>query len=180
MDNKFERWDATDPPESRCVYQSVNGPCPYKKDSVGDYCPRHASNKVAIRTNDDVQRNYRLQRWQKRVEEFTDSDQVKNLREEIGILRVIMEETLNKCQDSTDLLLYSHRLSDLAMKIERLVVSCTKLETNMNLYINKRSLIELAGRFINIINTHVTDSEALENIGNEMIESVRLLENVVE
>jgi hypothetical protein len=178
MTNKFKRWKPGDDPHLRCLSSNGNGQCPYHKIPGLQYCPRHGYNSSEAAQATEVQRNYRLKRWQNRVNEFADSDNVKNLNEEIGILRMVMEEILNKCEDSTDILLFNHRISDLAVKIEKLVISCDKLEKGMNMVISKRAVLELATNYIQIINNHITDDEILEIISAEMIETTRVLEDI--
>ena len=170
MDNKFTRWKDTEHhPNERCIATVTNGQCPYCKDNGTDYCPMHGSNKGAIKANGEVKRNYQLSRWKNRINSFADNDQIKSLREEIGILRMVMEEILNKCEDSTDLLMASHRISDVAMKIEKLVVSCDKLESRMGLLLSKRAVVQLAGEYVQIINNYITDPDTIEHISEEML-----------
>jgi hypothetical protein len=138
----------------------------------------HGANSSVISKTNEVKRNYRLARWKDRVGELADSDQIKSLREEIGILRMIMEEILNKCEDSTDLLMASHRISDTAMKIEKLVVSCDKLETRMGQLLSKRAIVQLAGTYVQIINSHVSDPETIEQISEEMLHATQSLDTL--
>ena len=124
----------------------------------------------------EMKRNYQLRNFKKRINDFADNDQIKSLREEIGILRMCMEEIVNKCEDATDLLMVSHRIADMAVKIEKLVVSCDKLESRMGMLLNKRAVIQLAGEYVQIINTYITDPETIENISNKMIDATRRIE----
>jgi hypothetical protein len=179
IDSKFEKWHIElHHPSMRCEGMVKNGQCPNLKSGDSDYCELHGANKNRIAQNTETQRNYRLARWQQRVGELADNDQIKSLREEIGILRMLMEEMLNKCEDQTDLLLYSHRISDLAMKIERLVVSCDKLESRMGLLLSKRAILQLAGEYTQIITAYVTDPEVIEQIGSRLIEVTDRLDNL--
>jgi hypothetical protein len=181
VDNKFTRWnDKIHHPRERCEGVCKSGPCPYIKAEGTNFCPMHGSNSGRIARNEETQRNYRLNRWQQRVEDFADNDQIKSLREEIGILRMMMEEMLIKCTDTTELMLYSHRISDLAMKIEKLVISCDKIENRMGLLLSKRAILQLAGTYVNIINTHVADPDIIETISEEMLEATKLIENPVD
>ena len=180
MDNKFKRWNISEQhPKERCEATVTNGQCPYTKAEGTNYCPMHGSNSGRIAKQQETIRNYRLARWQQRIDEFADNDQIKSLREEIGILRMMMEEMLIKCTDTTELMLYSHRISDLAMKIERLVVSCDKLENRMGLLLSKRAVLQLAGTYVNIINTYVTDPDVIEQISHEMLEATRIIDNPI-
>ena len=169
MDNKFERWDMSKhSPEQRCISSNKNGPCPYMKANGSEYCIRHGANKGIQAKAAETQRNYRLQRWQKRVGQFADNTNIKSLREEVGILRMILEEMLHQCKDSMDLLLYSSRMSDLVMKIDKLVTSCDRLENRMGLLLSKDSILHLASMYVQIINTYVQDADTIEKISTEM------------
>lgn len=180
MDNKFNRWnDVKHHPNERCIATVKSGQCPYCKEGNTDYCPMHGANKSILKANGEIQRNYRLGRWKERIGELADNDQIKSLREEIGILRMLMEEILNKCEDSTDLLMASHRIADVAMKIEKLVVSCDKLESRMGQLLSKRAIIQLAGEYVQIINTFVTDPETIEQISERMLDATQNLDALV-
>lgn len=177
MDNKFTRWrDKNNHPNERCIATVKTGQCPYCKIDHTDYCPMHGSNKGSIAQNEETKRNYQLRRWKNRVNDFADNDQIKSLREEVGILRMVMEEILNKCEDSTDLLMASHRISDTAMKIEKLVVSCDKLENRMGQLLSKRAVVQLAGEYVQIINNYVTDPDTIEHISEEMIDATKRID----
>jgi hypothetical protein len=180
IDNKFTRWDESlHHPSERCDSVVQSGPCPYLKVPGSNFCPMHQGRSLHELKKKEV-RNYRLAKWQARINEFADNDQVKSLREEIGIVRMMLEETLNQCQDSTDLLLYSHKISQLVAQIERLVVSCDKLENRMGLLLSKAAVIQLASTYVNIITEHVDDPLIVEAIGTKMLEATQRLECIDE
>lgn len=170
IDNKYVRWNPNvHSPSERCEGTVATGQCPFCKIQGTNYCYTHGANKKQESDNAKAIRNYRLQRWQSRVGELADNPNIKSLREEVGILRVILEEMLNQCKDSMDLLLYSHKMSDLVMKIERLVVSCDKLENRMGLLLSKDSILQLAATYVQIINNYVQNPELIELISQEML-----------
>ena len=172
MDNKFTRWnDKIHHPNERCESTVKSGQCPFLKIQGTNKCVMHGANKTSLVHKNEVKRNYQLKRWQQRVAELADSDTIKSLREEIGILRMVMEEILNKCDDSFDLLMNSQRISDVAMKIEKLVVSCDKLEGRMGQLISKRAIIQLASDYVRVINNHIQDPETIEAISVELLEA---------
>ena len=173
MPNKFVRWyvDKDDPSE-RCEATVAFGQCPYKKHLKTNFCPMHGYNHVP-----DYKRNYQLARWQNRVNNFADNDQIKSLREEIGILRMVMEEILLHCNDATDILMASQRISDTALKIEKLVVSCDKLENRMGMVLSKRAVIQLAGEYVQIINNYVTDPDIIEQISSQIVEPTERIDD---
>ena len=174
---KHTKWNITKHhPNERCEATLSNGQCINCKVPGADYCVTHGANSQLQKTNGTVVRNYRLRRWQQRVGEMADSGGVKSLREEVGILRVILEEMVNKCEDSMDLLLYSQRMSDLVMKIEKLVSSCDRLENRMGLLLGKDSVLQLAATYVQIINNYVADPEVIEKISQEMMVATEQIE----
>lgn len=192
-ENVFDRFDEKiDDPYDRCegVSQSL-GACPFKKINNSNFCARHGGNSRLDAVKAEKVRNYRLRKWQSRVTEFADNEQIKSLREEVGILRMILEEMLGQCQDSTDLMLYSARMSSLVLNIEKLVVSCDKLENRMGLLLNKSSILQLAGQFIETINITLTAPEfangkvsdvsanIMESISNKLIEATMAASNPI-
>jgi hypothetical protein len=177
---KFTKWDHTKhSPSERCEGTISTGQCINCKVPGADYCPNHGANKQLQARNREAVRNYRLQRWKQRVGEMAESDSIKSLREEVGILRVILEEMLNQCNDSTDLLLYSQRMSDLVMKIEKLVSSCDRLENRMGLLLSKDSVLQLAATYVQIINLHVEDPDVVESISVDMLRATEQFERPV-
>ncbi len=129
MEGKLIKVDFDSP--KRCQAIAQHGQCVYQVVEGITYCPMHAG-----AAQNEIQkqklRNYRLQKYRERINEKADSDVIKSLREEIGILRMIMEEVINRCTDDTDLIIYSPKITDLALKIEKVVVSCHKLETSLD------------------------------------------------
>lgn len=177
--SKVTKWNVkVNHPKERCLANTgTRGQCPNTKQFETNYCAAHGANKgIESRNNKEV-RNYRLQRWQKRVTEFADNDQIKSLREEVGILRMILEEMLNKCETTTDLLLYSSRMADTVMKIEKLVTSCDKLENKMGLLLSKGAVLQLAGVYVEIIHEFIPDPDIVEAISSKMAEAALQLEN---
>ena len=180
IDNKFVRWDEKiHHPSERCGATVKTMQCPYRKLEGGNNCAMHAGSIPAVSGDEKALKNYRLNRWKQRISELADNSQVKNLREEIGILRMILEEMLNQCETSMDILLYSTRMSDLVVKIERLVVSCDKLENRMGLMLGKDSILQLASTYVNIINMHVDNPETLEVISQEILDATKQIESPV-
>jgi len=181
-ENKFQRWDErVHHPNERCEGTSQGtGQCPYCKIEGSNYCIRHGGHNVLVTQKKEGLRNYRLTKWKARVGEFADSQGIKSLREEIGILRVVLEEMLNQCSDATDLLLYSTRMASLVMQIEKLVVSCDKMEGKMGLLLSKDSVLQLASEYVEIINKHVGDTQVIDVISMEMMQATLRINAPVE
>ena len=172
IEHKLQRCEADDP--HRCQSSGGNGQCPYRALPESQYCQRHSgfgpAGRELAKTN-----MYRLQVWQSRLAEFAEHDNVKSLRDEIGILRLVLEETMNKCRDTTSLLLYSNKISDLCLRIEKLVSSCNRLEMKMGMLLDKASALNLAGQIVEIIALHVSDPKVIDAISSGIIDALAKL-----
>lgn len=175
--NKFVRWnEKIHSPSERCEGTGKEGQCPFCKVEGVSTCARHGANKTLINRKEERLRNYKLAKWKNRVGEFADSPGIKSLRDEIGILRMTLETMLESCSDNMELILYSQRISDLVMKIEKLVVSCDKLESRMGMLLDKKTVLYLAQRYVEIINDHVSDTDVIDAISNEMVKATAVIE----
>lgn len=147
--------------EGQCKFESLPG---------HQRCAKHGGvmlEKVAEKAR---VHDYRLQLWQKRLDEFTETDQVKNLRGEIGVLRLLIENILNLCSDQQQLMLFSGRISDLIVKLEKCVSSCDRLEGKMGMLLDKASALILAQRVVEVIGKHVHDPQVIDSISAGIID----------
>ena len=153
---------------NRCQGSHNGGQCPNIPVEGSDYCVVHGGPAAAHAAKVQALKNYALTEWRYRQElnDKIGSDDLKSLRDEIGILRVLLERQLLSCRSDVDLITYSGAISDLVTKIERTVVSCHKLEASMGEHLDKAALLAFAGRFINLVADHVTDPTTLNNIAD--------------
>ena len=126
------------------------------------FCICHGGGSQANANEQISKSNYQLTKWQAKLQRQRDSAGIKNLRDEIGILRMILEETLNQCGSEKDLILYSARISDLVSKVEKLVASCHKLEGSMGNLLDKGKILNFATQVVNIIGEVFDDPERID------------------
>lgn len=163
--NIIEKYDD---PSTRCWAISGDHQCINKQVEGLKYCPMHGGQVDQAK----VKEMYRITKWTERINHFKDHSEIKSLRNEIGVIRLIVEEVLDKCQDSQDLLLHSSKITDLIMKIEKIVGTCHKIEVSMGSLLGREQITQLAEQILTIITTHVTDPDILEAIGNQIIEAI--------
>ena len=171
IENKFIRWNSlVHANTEKCIGHSKKlGQCPFLKVNGTDHCPRHGGALSEHQEEKEAVRNYHLTKWQARVNTLADNSGIKSLREEVGILRMILENMLNQARDEQELLMFSARASDLVMKIERLVSSCDKMEGKMGQLLGKDSVLRLAAQYVEIITEHVEDADIIDKISTKMI-----------
>lgn len=167
---EWERVEQDDP--ERCQSVDGQGQCPYKAIPPSNHCPRHGANRAVATTKNENIRNYNLGKWRARVNEFADNPKVKSLREEIGIMRMMLEEILLRCNDSADLVLYNGKISDMIVKIQKLVESCHKLEERTGVLLDKQAIIVVCDSIVKIIGEKIEDPDALNDIACRMVDVV--------
>lgn len=172
METKWERIDRMDDP-NRCQCVTTRGQCTNKALEGSKFCGAHGGNKAQEATEKANLSGYRLAKYQNRLREFSDSDKIKSLRDEIGILRILIEERFNfGCKNDMDLLLQSGPLSDLIMKVEKLVTSCDRIESKLGLMMDKTQIMQLATEVVEIISRFVLDEGTLTTIATEIAETI--------
>lgn len=165
------RMDGEDDPE-RCQGVTSQGQCSNKAVEGSQFCIAHGGNQAVAKLQKDSLRNYRLTKWKARIQRQSESPGIKSLREEIGILRMLMEERLNSLQSETDLLLQSQQISELVMKINVVVKNCHALEGSMGQLLDKQAILQFAGRIIDIIAVEVADESKIESIADKIMSAL--------
>lgn len=110
----------------QCCYEAIPGTI---------YCPKHTTGLKQKRL-----KMYKLKKWNSRVQRMKSSDEVYTLTSEIGILRMTLENTLDKCTDDAELLQYTPQISKLVVDIEKMVSSSVRLEDKLNRLISATRL----------------------------------------
>lgn len=167
---------AADDPH-RCQAVTKYGQCLLKSVELPDgtytyTCKAHGATHSVQSYNEKSYRTYQLERWQARLDQKAESEHIKSLRDEIGILRICLEERLNRCHDATDLILQSVAISDMVLKIEKVVSSCHKLESQMGQLMDKQALLNFAQRVIAIIADNISDENVVNKIADDIIKGL--------
>ena len=162
---------------NRCQAVTTQGQCrnvatKAEDGSYGKFCLAHGGNRFLQSKEKEAVRNYQLTKFKAKLQRHSSSDNIKSLRDEIGILRMCMEERLNKCQDEADLLLQSGPISDLVMKIDKVVTSCHKLDGSMGQLLDRSAILQFASEVIDIIGSEDIQTDILERIGNKIMSAV--------
>lgn len=160
-----------------CTGVTQFGPCTNPALEGSNRCKKHGGTFDTKRHMLEQRRRYKLAQWQERTQELADDDRIQNLNDEIGILRMTLEQVIQSCNSGTDLLLNSPRISDLISKIEKLVVTCSKLEYATSQTLSKQAVYGLAVSIVDIISRYVDDADVVALIADEVARAVLELKN---
>ena len=159
----------------QCQGIGNDGQCLNKKLDGSDFCSVHGGNRAAQVAKKRSLSTYQLAKYQVRLNDMANHDNLKNLKDEIGILRIVMEEILNKCPTELDLMQRAPQIADLAMKIGKLVEACAKLDKLMSQYISKNDAVQLGMEIVASIGSHIQDVEVLDSISEEICDIIERL-----
>ena len=137
--------------------QSEKADCGNMVEKGSSFCLVHGGNKATEAAEANGLRNYRLSKANARLGQLRNNSFIKDLRDEIAILRIILEERLNALSEPSEMILHSGALSELVLKIEKLVTSCHKLEMSMGSTLDKSTVANMAEGIVKIISSHVSE-----------------------
>jgi hypothetical protein len=170
--SKFTKVAEDSPDRCQAVSKNV-GQCRYRRQEGSQYCPRHGGNRGAAALKKEKLRNYHLgELMKKRVLEMSNSDDIKSLRDEIGIVRVMLEKRLNLLVDDHDVVMNTGPVMQMIQAIERLVVSCHRVEKDMGELLDRPQIMQFADEIIQSVTTHVSDKDVVFEIANDILEIV--------
>lgn len=131
------------------------GQCGYLAIPGLKMCRIHATASIPAMERKAIYQ-VKVQQWRTRLEELGKHDGLRTLTEEIGVMRLMLEQRLNTCATTEDLLREGHALMGITQTIERLVVSSHKLEKSLGNLLDKTTAIQFSMEVVAIITRHLT------------------------
>lgn len=191
MPTKPERVTYPDDPR-RCQGGTTRGQCQNVAVEGHDLCESCAKRQDLV---EDNRRQYLLTnpRFQARLSQLSEGDDIKLLRQEIAMARMLIEERVNRFDpDEGDFSAVCSSVNTLLITAEKLTSRSHILEQNLGQLFHKSTLVKLVQSFIQIVDDEVRPLpggvEAIDNIvrnvfgrveearNDEKARSVKLLE----
>jgi len=162
----------TDPADPRrCQAMSAKmGQCTFVSLEGGTLCFRHERNPKRLETK--KLNNYLLGQYYTRAAEMASGSDVKTLTDEIGLLRMLLERTLDPIKTDADLMVAMPQISDLISRIEKIVLTSHKLEMQMGTLMGREEIVIIANQMVNIIAANVEDERIVKIIADEIGEKL--------
>lgn len=158
----------------RCKGMGTTGQCNNMAAVAGGrYCKLHGGAQEMKAEKEKRTRMYRLQKWQERLDEFAESDDLKSLREEIGILRILMEERFSEAKTPVDLLIQAPAIADLTQKITNTVQACHKMEQATGNLLDKQAVLRFADVIIRTVSEVFAGQDTkIAEVADKILESI--------
>lgn len=173
-DKQFDRVEEDSPDRCQHVHPT-HGQCRLRVVEGTKYCVAHSGPGAKYQEEQKKKKLYMIGKYERRVAELAENEASRSLREEIGILRMMVEERLNACKTATDLILVSGPVSDLIVKIDKLLSTATRVEAHLGSTMDKNQVTQFGQEVVEIVSRHVEDPDTLEEIANEIIGSIERL-----
>jgi hypothetical protein len=169
----YERVAPDDPRRCHAVNVGMSrDQCPMKAVDGSKFCRLHGGINQENLNKKAALSNYRLQQYSERVADFANNPEVKNLREEIGIIRMTLENLLNQCDNANKLMIYSDKITNLVNVVSKLIQTAQNLEEKNNNLLDRKIVIVIADSITTIIGNYIKDPDALNEIGAKICESI--------
>jgi len=140
--------DLADP--DRCKGAQPDGQCRNRAEDGSDYCRAcGGENRAPARKL----RQYLLAKAHDRVRlaEFAEHEEVKSLRDEIALARMLIERRFNLIQNDADLIGACAPLNTLLLTVERLVKSAHAIEKSLGALLARNAVLRVGQQVCQII-----------------------------
>jgi hypothetical protein len=168
----YERVPDGDPRQCDAIAGSKK--CSLIRYPNSQYCIAHGGIRDADKAAEEAKKIYLASQWQREIGIFSQDPQLKSLTREIGVLRLLLTKIIGNCQTENDLLLRSSTISEMVMKIDKLVGSCDRLDKSMGKMVNKQQLTEFGQVVIVLVAKYLPNPELLRVFADEMTEAIKM------
>lgn len=150
----------------RCRANTAVGQCGFKSIPGSQNCPLHS---VLTIQREEKATLYNIKRTEvlHRLAHFSDHPDASKLTTELGVLRLTLEELLNRCTDNYEFVAQSSSISQLISQIQSVLVVNTKIQKDLGELLNLQQVLTLAQGLYNIITAYVDDVQVLEFIARD-------------
>jgi len=143
--------------EDRCRSTTSKGPCAHLSVKGTERCPHHGANKIIEKHRRLSLGNYNLTKHKNKIKEMSQMDTLNSLNEEVSMMRLVLEQLWNSCEDEHGMIFNGSAIMEIADKIRKCVESCHKLEMQNNELVPKEKFKEFMRTISGIIDSHVED-----------------------
>lgn len=149
---------AEDDPE-RCGASAGKNQCIMKRCPGSLYCPSHGGNKAVIAAKEKSKFDYRAGKWQARITEISNTEDIKDLRQEAGVLRLLIEERLRQCTNANELMIHAGAIGDLTTRLTKLVDQISKYDRECGNTLDKAQIVAFAQKFVAIASKYIANED---------------------
>lgn len=167
--NEFKRQYCKANDVNRCQANNKKGEqCCYRAIEGEQFCPGHIKGlrkkKMAI---------YNAEKWRANIDRHVQHSQIFSLREELGVLRILLEKQLNRCgDDELELEQRAPAITDLVNKVQITVLQGVKLEQKLAQLLDVGQVNNFAEAVIHAVTTGVGKLSVSQEEKDELLDAI--------
>ena len=147
--------------------------CTFRAVKEASNCVLHGGKHVleAMKREDQL---YNLrEQYRNRIDELTDNKKHFTLNEEIGVLRMLLENIFKTVNTDNELLRNTSSISELITKIEKLVNSAMRAEKYIGGLLSRNQAIQMIQEIVDVMADEIKDPDLLNSIASKFEVIVR-------
>lgn len=158
---------------NRCQGSYKLGQCPHVAVEGSKYCKMHGGWRAEKAKEKAAMAEYLQGQWENEIKRLSENEGVYSLRKNIGVLTLLIEKIVGDCTSSAELVARNASISDLVVKCDKLVTSCSKLEKDLGEHLDRGTVMRMAEACIAVIGKYITDPKDIESASNEILEAIK-------
>lgn len=156
-----------------CQGTTGQGGCEYRQSPGSLYCGIHAGGAAQKSAERAELRNYQLNSaYAKRASDMSKSSAVKNLTDEIALMRVALETVFNSINNPNEMLLYVDKIDKLANGIQKLIESWQKIQERNRELLGRETVLAIFDNLMEKICERVTDPDVIQALATDGYEII--------
>ena len=162
----------TDPADpQRCQAAMAGEQCRGVKLEGSDYCRIHSSGR---RLQERGLRQYYFVKAQDRARlaAFAEHDDIKSLRDEIAVTRMMIEGLWNSAQSDVERLAIYGRVNSHILTLEKLVKTCNQIEERLGNLLAKSTLLRVGTQICQLLVTRLEGLPNYEQLVDALIHDI--------
>ena len=166
--------DLDDP--DRCTYiKPGEGQCLMKSVEGGDRCKVHGGGRQLQVAKKKQLRAYAKNKWAASIRDNAHDSEIKSLREELGIARIMLNQILNRCNDSHDLLMMSGPIDNMLKTINLIQKTSHTIEKDLDNMLGPEAIEAFGNELFEIIMEEIDDANVINRIALKLGRALRKL-----
>lgn len=154
------------------INRCAKSDCPYERVENTDFCPRHGANKQLEKRANKLRYDLKVERVRQRVDLLSVDRDRYRLDEELALLRITLEDTINAITTRSDadyaLFQGSDTIRNLITSISKLTQDCVTQSRALGLLMTADQFLEEVQKIIDVISEEIEDEETVIRIAERI------------
>jgi len=152
--------------QDRCQSSAGLNQCMNRSVVGTSHCKAHGGASIAARNERAAIHKFRKTKWYDAIKDEYDQSSVKSLHGEVAVLKMLLTNLVGRIQTESDLMIQTGSISDLVVKIDKVVTSCHKLDKEQSMLVDQATVMQFAMSVSEVIMQELDGPEDKEKLSN--------------